>query len=359
MSAPRVAVVGAGIAGLAAAWELSRAGAEVVVLEGEQRAGGVIVTERRDGFVVEGGPDGFLGAEPELPRLAGEVGISDRLVDQAARGSFRWTGQQLEPLPEGQAATLLGITGVAQDDLQKGFRSFARGMGGINDAHAARLASTVRLASRVTSMVPSGNRYRISVGGGSGFDVDGVILAVPAWAAAGLLTGLAAPLVRGLEEVVYHPSLTVSLAYQREQLPGTLVGTGFVAAPESGGAVRACTYASQKYPARAPAGFLLLRVFLAPGEGDPAATAHAQLAQILKLTGQPLWARAFSWVKGLPRYNAAHAEHLIELRRHLATLPPVAIAGAGVDGAGVSACVRSGREAARTVLGRIGAVQHA
>jgi oxygen-dependent protoporphyrinogen oxidase len=64
-------------------------------------------------------------------------------------------------------------------------------------------------------------------------------------------------------------------------------------------------------------------------------------------------------VKGLPRYNATHADHLIELRRSLAALPPVAIAGAGVDGAGVSACVRSGREAARTVLGRIGTMQHA
>ena len=52
-------VVGAGIAGLAAAWELLREGAkfDVTILESERRAGGVIVTERVDGFVVEGGPD--------------------------------------------------------------------------------------------------------------------------------------------------------------------------------------------------------------------------------------------------------------------------------------------------------------
>jgi oxygen-dependent protoporphyrinogen oxidase len=119
--------------------------------------------------------------------------------------------------------------------------------------------------------------------------------------------------------------------------------------------VRACTYASHKYPGRAPAGSVLLRAFLTPGDGDPAAVAHTQLAQILGLSGTPLWARAFSWVRGLPRYNADHAMHLAELRRQLISQPPVAIAGAGVDGAGVSACVRSGREAARTVLGRIGA----
>jgi oxygen-dependent protoporphyrinogen oxidase len=86
--------------------------------------------------------------------------------------------------------------------------------------------------------------------------------------------------------------------------------------------------------------------------------AHAQLTQILGLSGPPLWARVFSWVKGLPRYTPGHLEQMTELRRHLSTLPPVAIAGAGVDGAGVSACVRSGRDAARIVLGRLGTMQH-
>ena len=48
-----VAVVGAGIAGLAAAWELERAGVAVMVLESERRPGGVIVTERRVGYRFE------------------------------------------------------------------------------------------------------------------------------------------------------------------------------------------------------------------------------------------------------------------------------------------------------------------
>ena len=47
-----VAVAGAGLAGLSAAWELLRAGAKVVVLEALRRPGGVVVTERPDGFVV-------------------------------------------------------------------------------------------------------------------------------------------------------------------------------------------------------------------------------------------------------------------------------------------------------------------
>lgn len=355
----RVAVVGGGLTGLAAAWELTRGGAEAVVLESERNAGGVIVTERRDEFVVEGGPDGFLAAEPELQQLAAELGIADRLVDQLARGSFLWTGRHLEPLPEGRAAAVLGITGIAREDLHKGFLSFATGMADIIEAVAARLGPAVQYSNAVTSIIPSRSGYRIALTDGSVVEPDGVILAIPAWMAARLLAGLGVPLARELDGVVYHPSLTVSLAYRQEQLRGTLEGTGFVAEPESNGVVRACTFASGKYPGRAPMGSLLLRAFLTPGDGDAAALAHTQLAQILGLSGVPLWARAFSWMRGLPRYKPGHAEQMLELRRQLARLPPVAIAGAGVDGAGVSACVRSGREAARTVLGRIGTMQHA
>src|SRR5437879_476775 len=121
-----VAIVGAGIAGLAAAWELQRAGVAVTLLESERRAGGMIVTERRDGFIVEGGPDGFLAAEPDLPALARELGIADRLVDQLARGAAVWTGNRFEPLAEGSAAALLGIQ-VREEDLGAGFRSFEIG----------------------------------------------------------------------------------------------------------------------------------------------------------------------------------------------------------------------------------------
>ena len=352
----RIVVVGAGLTGLAAAWEVTRSGADVVVLESENHPGGVIVTERHEGFVVEGGPDGFLAAEPELQSLAAELGIAGQLVDQLARGSFLWTGRHLEPLPEGRAAAVLGITGIAREDLHKGFRSFATGMADVTDAVAARLGPAVQYSNAVTSINPARRAYRIALTDGSVVDSDGVILAIPAWMAARLLADLGVPLARELDGVVYHPSLTVSLAYRQEQLRGSLEGTGFVAEPESNGVVRACTFASQKYPGRAPVGSLLLRAFLAPGDGDAAALAHAHLAQILGLSGAPLWARAFAWVRGLPRYKPGHAEQMAELRRGLSRLPPIAIAGAGVDGAGVSACVRSGRDAARTVLGRISAV---
>ena len=97
-----------------------------------------------------------------------------------------------------------------------------------------------------------------------------------------------------------------------------------------------------------------LRAFVGPVDGDPASIAHSELAAILGIEGDPLWTRAFYWTRGLPRYRRGHAEQVAAVRERLAGLAPLAIAGAGFDGAGVSACVKSGREAARRVLERLG-----
>ena len=351
-----IAVVGAGLAGLSATWELHQAGADVVVLDAGRHAGGVIITERRDGFIVEGGPDGFLAAESHIQDLAREVGVGDRLVDQVARGSTLWTGRQLETLPEGRAAELLGLQGVTDSGVSQGFRSFASGMADVVEALLARLAPRLRTTQGVTAVAPAARGWRLSFTGASSLDAEAVILAVPAWVAARLLAGVGVSAARSLDTVLYAPSVTVSLAYRAGQLPRTLEGAGFVAASDWGGAVRACTYAWRKYPQRAPEGHALLRAFVGPVDGDPAAIAHAELAAILGLDGAPLWTRSFHWPRGLPRYPRGHAGRVATVRERLARLAPLAIAGAGFDGAGVSACVKSGREAAQTVLERLGRV---
>ena len=346
-----IAVVGAGLAGLSAAWELCQAGAEVVVLDAARQPGGVIATERRDGFIVEGGPDGFLAAEPDIQELARAVGIGERLVDQVGRGSALWTGRRLDPLAEGKAAELLGIQG--NPSVGGGFRSFAAGMVEVVEALVACLVPRLRTTQGVTAVTRAARGWRLSFNGGSALEAEAVILAVPAWVAARLLAGLGVSAARALDTVLYAPSITVSLAYRADQVPGTLDGAGFVAASDSGAAVRACTYAWRKYPKRAPEGYALLRAFVGPVDGDPASIAHSELAAILGIEGDPLWTRAFYWTRGLPRYRRGHAEQVAAVRERLAGLAPLAIAGAGFDGAGVSACAKSGREAAKGILKRL------
>src|SRR5712692_10114299 len=97
-----VAVVGGGISGLAAAYRLTRAGASVTLHEASSRLGGVICSERRNGYLMEAGPDCFLDKQP-MRELCEELGISDELirVRPQARRSFILRGRRLLPIPEG------------------------------------------------------------------------------------------------------------------------------------------------------------------------------------------------------------------------------------------------------------------
>ena len=97
-----VAVVGGGIAGLAAAYELQRRGLTVRLFEAAARAGGVIQTERFDGWVIDGGPDALLVQKPAAVALCRELGLGDRLVSTLLpRTAYVLRDGRLRPLAEG------------------------------------------------------------------------------------------------------------------------------------------------------------------------------------------------------------------------------------------------------------------
>ena len=87
MSAVDVIVVGGGIAGLSAGYELHRRGIRFAILERASRAGGVIFSEEVDGFTIDAGPDSLLTQKPEAISLCQELGLGNRLVSNAHRGS--------------------------------------------------------------------------------------------------------------------------------------------------------------------------------------------------------------------------------------------------------------------------------
>lgn len=104
MTSPQVAVVGGGIAGLTAAYELRERGVEVTLLEAGPRFGGKIATHRTDdGLVIEAGADSFLSAKPAGLALCERLGISSRVINTRPddRRTFVWSRGRLRPLPEG------------------------------------------------------------------------------------------------------------------------------------------------------------------------------------------------------------------------------------------------------------------
>lgn len=102
--APRVLVLGGGIAGLAAAWECHRRGLTAAVLEAQSRAGGVIRTELEHGFILDVGPDSFLATKSGAIELCRELGIASDLISMTPpRGAYVLRDDQLHALPEGGA----------------------------------------------------------------------------------------------------------------------------------------------------------------------------------------------------------------------------------------------------------------
>ena len=106
LSGVNIAIVGGGMTGLAAAWELAHCGQPVrVALFESDRWGGIIRTRRDDGYLWEGAADSFL-ATPELPdarRLVEELGLQDELLPTARsnRRALILRNATRYPVPEG------------------------------------------------------------------------------------------------------------------------------------------------------------------------------------------------------------------------------------------------------------------
>lgn len=98
-----VVIVGGGIAGLSAAYDLARAGIPHTLFEKMPRLGGVIETRIEDGCVLECGPDSFISSKPEALALVKELGLEGEIIgsNDHQRTTHILKHGELVPLPEG------------------------------------------------------------------------------------------------------------------------------------------------------------------------------------------------------------------------------------------------------------------
>jgi oxygen-dependent protoporphyrinogen oxidase len=114
-----VIVIGGGITGLSAAFELAGRDVGFLLLEASSRTGGLILTDRVDGFTIEAGPDSILAQKPAGLRLCDELGLAPRLIATTPpRRAYILKNGRLHALP---SPSILGIPttwrGIAEFDL--------------------------------------------------------------------------------------------------------------------------------------------------------------------------------------------------------------------------------------------------
>ncbi|MGB5542674.1 MAG: protoporphyrinogen oxidase [Gammaproteobacteria bacterium] len=97
----RVAVIGGGLSGLAAAWRLGHAGADVTLIEQTERTGGVIRSRRQDGFLCEAGPNSMLMKSQLAEDFLGDLGLDEEILDAnpIANKRFLVRNGRVLPLP--------------------------------------------------------------------------------------------------------------------------------------------------------------------------------------------------------------------------------------------------------------------
>jgi len=465
MPSRRLAVIGAGVSGLAAAGELVRLAQKsstplsLSVFEASERPGGKLLTADFVGANIDLGSESMLARDPEVEAVITTLGLSSSLIRPATTSASIWNGRRLVAIPKDSvlgvplypwrvdAVRSLGLIGAARAtvepwlghaqpspdgplgdfisrrvgravlarlvdpllggvyagparDLSTGavapqllaaagqggsllrglrhvrnpipegssaapFVSFDGGLAKLVDGLLQALPrGTVGLASSVIAIeTPEPNRIRVRIQSKSVAEFEGVVLALPAPAAAGLLSPISERLGSMLRRLEYASVATVTLAYPNAGLTRPLLGSGFLMARRPRRMVTACTFMDRKWPNLRQPELSILRASVG-SSGDEWAlvlddatlvtSVHRELRTILGLSQLPVDARVQRWHGALPQYRTGHLGWRAEVAESAALLPAaIELTGAAFGGIGIAACLRDGATAARALWDRV------
>ena len=306
--------------------------------------------------------------------------VTDRLLEPLLGGVYAGRSRTLSfaaVAPALWAAARAGgsLSGHARAALRPGagpvFAGLVGGVHGLVAALVDRLVDAgaeLRLATTATGLRRAGERVVITTSAGD-VTADAVLLAAPAAAAGRLLAGLVpdAPVLDDLAAVPYASVAVVSMLV-RGLAP---TDSGLLVPPGELPSVKALTYSSTKWAwvgdrTREAYGDDVAALRASVGRAGDVGVLQVDDATLVRRTfGEtstlPGWERAelvdatvTRWGGGLPQYGLGHVPLVERLRREVAEVRGVAVAGAYLDGVGVPACLASAEAAAVKVLADLG-----
>lgn len=218
-----------------------------------------------------------------------------------------------------------------------------------------RTSTVVRRVSRNGAASP----WLVELLDGPNIEADAVILSTEAHASARLLDGVDEALALQLRSIPYASSVIVNVAYRRDQIAHPLDGFGAVVPATENRSILAVSFLSVKFPRRAPAGTVLMRVFL--GGATQAALfdlddeairtiVKAELYDLLGARGEPLLIKVGRHPRAMPQYTLGHLDRVQTLRRLALRHPRLILTGNAFDGVGIPDVIRAAEAAADTTL---------
>ena len=288
------------------------------------------------------------------PLLGGiHAGRADRLSMAAVAPHLATAAQQHRSLmrglrasrpPNGAKATpmLLGISGGLERLVDR--------------LRAALEGVEVHTGTQVVSVTrQSDGRYRLLCEPDAALVADGVVLAVPAWAATRILRAMAPELSSRLEAITHASVTTALLAYAASAFPRPLDSSGFLVPRIEEKLLTACTVCTTKWPHMRTSDTIIVRCS-AGRWGDERALLldddalveqiHRELIQMLGVQERPCKRMVTRWPQAIPQYETGHQARVAEIETALTLWPGLVLAGASYHGVGMASCIQDGTRAA-------------
>ncbi len=451
----KIGIIGGGIAGLSAAYDLSRDGThQVTLFESSGRLGGKILTHSIDGMIVEGGPDSIFTSKPWAVQLMTELGLESDFEEPIGGGFSVMTNGKLHAVPRALAGLIptastalesVGflsaaarkritsehtvkkgsgedesvasffrrrfgkhfsktlaeplLAGIHAGDAEKlsmkalyptyigleqkhgslsgavsspsatpaghapkkaGFLTLRGGLAELVTALVQKLDSVdIRLSCSPKVLLQTETGIKIQISDSDSIEVDAVILAVPAYASAKLLSSIRQDASILLSGIRHASTAVATVAFRASAFHRPLSGNGFLVPADEDSDVTGCTYSSLKWAGRAPQETILIRAFMGRDGGlnidtlsdDEILTrAESSLRRLLDAHEAPIMSRVDRWSNAMPQYELGHLELMDKIESQLEGLP-IQLAGTSYRGTGVPDCIRQGREAAERFKG--------
>jgi oxygen-dependent protoporphyrinogen oxidase len=252
------------------------------------------------------------------------------------------------------------------------FVSFRRGLGELVEALAADPRIELRPAHEVREVYRSNGGVELRIDGDPSAPsapraFDGVVLAVPAHVAAAVLRTSVPASADVLDQLRAASVVTMVAAYPREAVIArpAFAGTGLLFPSTSRRMLKAATFLSTKWPHLQDDDLFLVRMSAGRAGLDHVVRLehdelvhrlHSDLAVATGLQVRPVEVHVERWPAAIAQLEVGHLDRMTAIRDALATLPGVVLAGAPYEGIGLATCMRSGQQAATSLLERLEAV---